>query len=206
MNRAHSWTLGVALALVLSVSGDGEAQGTVAVRIETDMGTITAEVDTARAPLTARNFLRYVEMGMYSGGSFYRTVRADNQPDDSIKIGVIQAGIARNRRADQLPPIRLESTHETGILHLDGVLSMARAGPDSAQGEFFICVGPQPDLDHGGRRNPDGLGFAAFGRVTEGMAVVRRIQAKNANGQYFAEGDRVQILRILTEVPPNRGG
>lgn len=160
------------------------------------MGVITAEVDTVRAPLTATNFLKYVDLDLYSGGSFYRTVRADNQPDNAVKIGVIQGGIARDRRGDQPPPIRLEPTGETGLLHLDGVLSMARAGPNTAQGEFFICIGPQPELDQGGRRNPDGLGFAAFGRVTMGMDVVRRIQAKRADGQYFAEGDRVRILGI----------
>lgn len=160
------------------------------------MGVITAEVDTLRAPLTATNFMKYVDLELYSGGSFYRTVRPDNQPDNTVKIGVIQGGIARSRADEQLPPIRLEPTGDTGLLHLDGVLSMARADPDTAQGEFFICIGPQPDLDEGGRRNPDGLGFAAFGRVTAGMDVVRRIQAKKADGQYFTEGERVRILGI----------
>jgi peptidyl-prolyl cis-trans isomerase A (cyclophilin A) len=173
-----------------------ECQSTVLIEMETDHGTIMAEVDTVRAPVTATNFLEYVDMGMYSGGTFYRTVRADNQPDNDVKIGVIQGGIARDRRDDQLPPIRLEPTGETGILHLDGVLSMARAGPDTGQGEFFICVGPQPELDQGGRRNPDRFGFAAFGRVVGGMDVVRSIQSKEADGQYFAEGERVRILGI----------
>ena len=102
----------------------------------------------------------------------------------------------RDRQDDRLPPIRREPTGETGILHLDGVLSMARAGPDTGQGEFFICVGPQPELDEGGRRDPDGFGFAAFGRVVGGMDVVRSIQAKKADGQYFAEGHRVRILGV----------
>jgi peptidyl-prolyl cis-trans isomerase A (cyclophilin A) len=173
-----------------------ESQSTVLIEMETDHGTIMAEIDTVRAPVTATNFLQYVDMGMYSGGTFYRTVRPDNQPDNDVKIGVIQGGVARDRRDDQLPPVRMEPTGETGILHLDGVLSMARAGPDTGQGEFFICVGPQPELDEGGRRNPDGFGFAAFGRVVGGMDVVRSIQAKKADGQYFAEGDRVRILGV----------
>jgi len=104
-----------------------------------------------------------------------------------VKIEVIQGGIARARREDQLPPIRMESTGETGLRHLNGVLSIARAGPDTGRAEFFICIGDQPELDQGGRRNPDGWGFAAFGRVIGGMDVVRRIQTRgprlgNLNG------------------------
>ncbi len=180
----------------MGLPAKGEGQSTVTVRIETDMGVITAEVDTVRAPMTATNFMKYVDLGLYSRGSFYRTVRPDNQPDNTVKIGVIQGGIARSRADEQLPPIRLEPTGETGILHLDGVLSMARAGPDTAQGEFFICIGPQPELDEGGRRNLDGRGFAAFGRVTGGMDVVRRIQARKADGQYFRAEERVRIIGI----------
>lgn len=190
------WSAVCVVALAGVIPGRGAAQSTVTVRIETGMGVITAEVDTVSAPLTAMNFLKYLDLGLYSGGSFYRTVRPDNQPDNAVKIGVIQGGISRDRRVDQLSPIRLEPTGETGLLHLDGVLSMARAGPNTAQGEFFICIGPQPELDEGGRRNPDGMGFAAFGRVTTGMDIVRRIHAKKADGQYFAEGERVRILRI----------
>jgi len=190
------WLSGLLLTTTALLPRAAEAQSTVLVEMETDLGTIMAEIDTVRAPLTATNFLKYVDLGMYSGGTFYRTVRPDNQPDNDVKIGVIQGGIARNRRDDQLPPIRLEPTGETGILHLDGVLSMARAGPDTAQGEFFICVGMQPELDQGGRRNPDGLGFAAFGTVVGGMDVVRSIQSQEADGQYFAEGDRVRIIGV----------
>jgi len=178
------------------VAGQFERQAGVLVQIETEVGMITAELDTVRAPITARNFLAYVDAGMYAGGSFYRTVRMDNQPDNEVKIEVIQGGISRDRQDDKLPPISMEPTGETGLLHLDGVLSMARGGPHTAQGEFFICIGPQPELDQGGLRNPDGWGFAAFGRVIDGMDVVRRIQAKEAEGQYFAEGDRVRIISI----------
>jgi peptidyl-prolyl cis-trans isomerase A (cyclophilin A) len=63
---------------------------------------------------------------------------------------------------------------------------MARAGPDTATSDFFVCVGDQPELDHGGRRNPDGQGFAAFGRVVRGMDVIRRIHAAPADGQTLA--------------------
>lgn len=184
------------VAVAALIPGAAVAQSTVRVQIETDFGLITAEIDTVRAPITATNFLKYVDSGMYAGGSFYRTVRMDNQPDTDVKIEVIQGGIARERRDDRLPAIPMEPTGDTGILHLNGVLSMARGGPDTAQGEFFICIGPQPELDQGGLRNSDGWGFAAFGRVFDGMDVVRRIQAKEAEGQFFAEGERVQIIGI----------
>ena len=193
-SRPAALALVWALSLVALSPGAARPQSTVVVHIETDLGTITAEIDTVRAPITATNFLKYVDMGMYSGGTFYRAVRLDNQPEDDVKIEVIQGGIARGRRDDQLPAIPMEPTGVTGIEHLDGVLSIARAGPETGRGEFFICIGPQPELDQGGRRNPDGWGFAAFGRVVEGMDVVRRIQARETDGQYFPEGERVGIL------------
>ena len=183
--------LGVALGPVAA-----QSQSTVVIQIETALGLITAEIDTVRAPITATNFLRYVDMGMYSGSAFYRAVRLDNQPDNDFRIEVIQGGVAEDRRNNQLAPIRMEPTGETGVLHLDGVLSMARGGSDTARGEFFICIGPQPELDQGGRRNSDGWGFAAFGRVTVGMDVVRRIQARETDGQYFPEGEQVLIVEI----------
>ena len=184
------------LALVASSPVAARSQSTVVIHIETNVGLITVEVDTARAPVTGTNFLTYVDRGMYTGGTFYRAVRLDNQPDNDVRIEVIQGGIAQDRDGDQLAPIRMEPTGETGILHLDGVLSMARGGPDTARGEFFICIGPQPELDQGGRRNPDGYGFAAFGRVIDGMDVVGRIQARETDGQYFPDGDQVVIVGI----------
>jgi peptidyl-prolyl cis-trans isomerase A (cyclophilin A) len=112
-----------------------------------------------------------------------RTVRGDNQPNDSVKIDVVQASPDAARSAEQFPPISLERTSITGITHHDGTISMARNGPDTARSSFFICVGDQPALDFGGRRNPDGQGFAAFGRVVRGMDVVRRIHASPASEQ-----------------------
>jgi peptidyl-prolyl cis-trans isomerase A (cyclophilin A) len=81
-----------------------------------------------------------------------------------------------------LPPIQQETTAQTGLKHLDGTISMARLEPGSATSEFFICVGDQPELDFGGKRYADGQGFAAFGRVTQGMEVVRAIQALPSGG------------------------
>jgi peptidyl-prolyl cis-trans isomerase A (cyclophilin A) len=153
----------------------------VPVVIETDMGIIEVEIDTGRAPVTAKNFLRYVDAGLYGGGRFHRTVKPDNQPSNDIKIDVIQAGRVPGTKGFESIP--LERTNVTGILHREGVISMARSGPDTATSDFFICIGDQPSLDIGGRRNPDGQGFAAFGRVTKGMEVVKAIQSAPAAGQ-----------------------
>lgn len=159
-----------------------EAQAFPRVIIETDLGTIEVEIDTVHAPLTAANFLRYVDLGFYRFSRFHRTVRADNQPDSKVKIVVVQAGLDSLRVKD-FPPIKLERTSVTKLQHKDGTISMARDGPDTATSDFFICVGDQPALDYGGKRNPDGQGFAAFGRVVLGMDVVRRINAAPATGQ-----------------------
>jgi len=112
-------------------------------------------------------------------------VTMDNQPDDSIRIEVIQGGLFDDNHPAMLPPIRHETTAESGILHTDGVISMARWEPGTATSEFFICVGDQPELDYGGRRNPDGQGFAAFGKVIKGMNVVKKIHVQPADGQYL---------------------
>ncbi|HWE49788.1 MAG TPA: peptidylprolyl isomerase [Bryobacteraceae bacterium] len=183
------------LFLLLSVAGALTAQtATVALVIETELGNIEVDIDAGHAPRTAANFLRYVDAGSYNGGVFHRTVKPDNQPDNKVKIEVIQAGRAPGTA--ELPPIALERTSITGLLHRDGTLSMARSAPDSAVSDFFICIGDQPSLDFGGARNPDGQGFAAFGRVTGGMDVVRRIQARPSDsGQHLAPP--VKIVRIV---------
>ena len=151
--------------------------------VETELGEIEIEVDTVRAPRTAANFLKYVDGGMYDGGRFHRTVRLDNQRDNTVKIEVIQAGASATRIRDFFPAIELERTSITKLTHADGVVSMARGGPDSARDGFFICIGSQPELDFGGKRNADGQGFAAFARVVRGMEVVRKIQAAPAEQQ-----------------------
>jgi len=152
------------------------------VRIHTALGDIVAEIDTISAPVTAANFLRYVDAGMYAGGSFHRTVKPDNQPGNAVKIEVIQAG-RDSAHAGEFAPIPLERTSVTHLTHRDGTVSMARGGPDTATSDFFICIGNQPALDYGGRRNPDGQGFAAFGQVTDGTDLVRQIQQSPAQGQ-----------------------
>jgi peptidyl-prolyl cis-trans isomerase A (cyclophilin A) len=170
------------------------AQGLPQVRVETEAGSLTLEIDSVRAPLTARNFLRYVDAGLFAGGVFHRTVKLDNQPNNAVKIQVIQAGMDTTRRGEKFEPIPLERTGTTGLTHRDGVVSMARGGPDSATDGFFICIGDQPELDLGGKRNADGQGFAAFGRVLQGMDVVRAIQVAPADGQRLTPP--VRILRV----------
>jgi peptidyl-prolyl cis-trans isomerase A (cyclophilin A) len=175
------------LSAAALLAGHGRLNGAAGqtlprVLIETELGSIELEVDSARAPITAANFLRYVDLGFYRFGRFHRTVRPDNQPDSKIKIAVIQAGLDTHR-VKNFPPIPLERTRLTGLTHKDGTVSMARDGPNTARSDFFICIGDQPSLDFGGKRNPDGQGFAAFGRVVTGMDVVHRIHKASAEGQ-----------------------
>jgi peptidyl-prolyl cis-trans isomerase A (cyclophilin A) len=171
--------------------------GPVIVTLRTEIGEIVLEVDTVRAPVTAANFLRYVEAGRYAGGRFHRTVRLDNQPGKSALIEVVQAGVKAELVASDYAPIPLERTSKTGLRHRDGTLSMARDGADTATSDFFICIGDQPSLDFGGKRNPDGQGFAAFGRVLHGMDVVRRIQAAPSEGQMLTPPIQILSARRL---------
>ena len=119
----------------------------------------------------------------------------DNQSQSKVKIEVIQGGLFEDELLETIPPIIHETTELTGILHTDGVISMARMGPGTASTEFFICIGDQPSLDYAGDRNPDGQGFATFGKVIKGMEVVRTIQALPDDGQYLVE--KVSILSMI---------
>ncbi len=176
--------VGWAGALLAALSCAAEKKdGPVHVVLQTELGEIEVELEAGKAPATVANFLKYVDGKFYDGGVFHRTVRADNQPRDKVRIGVVQAGIDPKREKDEFPPIRLERTRDTKLAHKGGTISMARDGPDTATSDFFICVGDQPELDFGGKRNPDGQGFAAFGRVVRGLDVVKKIQAAPADGQ-----------------------
>lgn len=118
----------------------------------------------------------------------------ENQPDNDVRIEVIQASINAEHRDDQSPAIALERTNVTGLRHTDGAISMARGGPDTATSSFFFCINDQPSLDFGGDRNPDGQGFAAFGRVVSGMDVVRTIQRQPVEAQTLTPP--VRITRV----------
>lgn len=160
------------------------------VRLETAIGVIDIDLYGTRAPLSVCNLLRYVAAGAFDRGTFFRTVRPDNEQDKPVKIDVIQADVRQSvapgsgqGAAAQFLPIPMERTVKTGLHHVDGAISMARDGPDDATASFFICIGTQPDLDFGGKRNPDGQGFAAFGRVRGGMDVVKQIWMAPADGE-----------------------
>lgn len=165
------------------------------VLIRTEKGDIIVEVDLARAPVTSANFLRYVDAGLYDGSTFHRTVTLDNQPDNAVRIEVIQGG--QLPAAKEFPPIAHETTTATGLRHLDGTISMARDKPGTAASSFFICINDQPELDFGGKRNADGQGFAAFGRVVAGMDIVRKIQKQPAEGQTLKPPVKILSIRRI---------
>jgi peptidyl-prolyl cis-trans isomerase A (cyclophilin A) len=170
--------------------------------IITELGIIVVELEINKAPVTVANFLHHVKDGLYARSHFYRTVKPNNQPDNAVKIEVIQGGLGMNTLLEvksPLPSIPLERTGFTGLQHKDGTLSMARLLPDSACSEFFICIGDQPELDYGGKRNPDGQGFAAFGQVVSGMEVVRQIQQSRAEGQNLTPP--ISIINIILSSP-----
>ncbi|MFC2157630.1 peptidylprolyl isomerase [Acidobacteriota bacterium] len=170
--------------------------------IQTELGDIELEVYLDKSPITARNFLKYVDEGLFDDGSFYRVVRMDNQPNDDIKIEVIQGGIGQRQGVKRFPPIEHETTETTGVLHKNGVISMARSQPGTASSEFFICINDQPELDFGGLRNPDGQGFASFGIVVRGIDVVRLIQDQPGERQYLETPIRInKIVRIQKKQP-----
>ena len=136
------------------------AQETEICIIKTSLGDITVELYPKMAPLTVANFLKYADAHLYDNTSFFRAVRSDNQPKDSIKIEVIQGGDVDSKK--EFAPIPLETTKQTGLQHKDGTISMARGTPNSATSSFFICINDQPSLDYGGKRNKDGQGFEVW--------------------------------------------
>ncbi len=156
-------------------SRSGTKSGIVRVRVETTAGNFTLGLEARRAPATTKNFLNYVDDGRLNGADIYRVARARKAPH----IGFIQGGI-RSDATRILPPFPLETTKQTGLHHVDGTISMARrAGPDSAGGNFFITVGPNPGMDW----SPVHPGYAAFGRVIDNMDLVRRILAQPTGGR-----------------------
>jgi peptidyl-prolyl cis-trans isomerase A (cyclophilin A) len=176
-----------------------QAAATVRTRVTTELGAFAIEVVPAVAPVTVANYLAYVDGKHLDGSTVYRLVTLANQSPETVhKIEVVQWGM--NQPEDKpppFPPIRHESTRETGLRHRDGTVSMARSTPGSAAGEFFICIGDQPALDFGGGRNPDGQGFAAFGQVVEGMDVVRALHARAGERQFLEQAIPVRTVRRL---------
>lgn len=177
------------LALLIFIVSPGhadEAAATVLLTMQTSMGAVELEVYPEKAPLTVANFLKLVDGEHLDGATFYRTVSPEND-NGAPPIAVIQGGIGDAE--SPFPPIAHETTDQTGLPHLDGSLSMARAAVGTASTEFFICIGDQPALDFGATRNPDGQGFAVFGQVVGGMDVVHAIHDAPADAptefEYF---------------------
>jgi len=150
----------------VSQEGVAPVEQPVRVAIETTAGTIIAET-SPRAPVTMANFLRYVDERRLDGASFYRGMEV------IPGVGLVQGGV-QGVAGKVLPPIAHEPTSETGLSHVDGALSMARFDPGTATGDFFIIVGDLTSLD-AGKAAPGDPGFAVFGRVVEGMEIVRQI-------------------------------
>jgi peptidyl-prolyl cis-trans isomerase A (cyclophilin A) len=155
--------------------------------IHTSAGDIEVELYLRQAPKTAGAFLSYVDSGFYKKASFYRVLNEDNQVTGAGISKLIQGGIwnTDHARAVSLPGVPHETTRETHILHVNGVISLARDKPGTGTSEFFICVGDQPGFDFGGENNPDGQGYAAFGKVVRGMDVVRAIYECPETDQRF---------------------
>lgn len=162
--------------------------------IKTTLGAITVELYPDQAPITVANFLDYVKSGRYDRTSLFRIVTPSNLADQSrAPIRVIHGG-PRPGSAENLPMIPLETTGETGLRHRDGTISMGRDGLDTAEGDFFICLGEHAACDEGGARHPDGQGFAAFGQVIDGLDVCRHIYSLAGPDEYLEPEREIEIL------------
>lgn len=164
--------------------------------IQTQAGDIEVELYPRQAPKTVAAFLSYVDSGFYKKSNFYRVLNEENQPTGTDHSNLIQGGIWRTNHAKavSLPGVPHETTQQTHILHKDGVISLARQAPGTGTTEFFICVGDQPGFDFGGSNNPDGQGYAAFGKVVKGMDVVRAIYGMAEEDQSFTPPVRIKNI------------
>lgn len=165
--------------------------------LETEAGFIGIELYVKKAPTTCYNFLNYVEKNKFDGGEFYRNVTMQNQPNNEYKIEVVQGGMGWSDTLPRFKPILHESTKKTGISHNLGTVSMARNEPGTASSEFFICLRNEPELDFGGKRNPDGQGFAAFGKVVEGMEIVGKIHQMKDTNQFLVKPVQILSAKII---------
>jgi peptidyl-prolyl cis-trans isomerase A (cyclophilin A) len=194
MNKyfVRSWLILCLLPLITVFAASAVKADLTELVFDTDAGSFVVEVYADRAPASSASFLAYVDQGLYEGAAFYRTVRKDNDKGSPV-IEVVQGGLLDEGR--ELPPVPHESSLFTGLLHTDATISLARAEPGTGGGAaFFICIGDQPGLDYGAIRNPDGLGFAVFGKVIEGMDVIRAIHKMDANGDSESDYTKGQML------------
>ena len=162
------------------------------------MGDIEVELFPGQAPKTVASFLSYIDSGLYKKCSFYRVLKTEEMPSPA-NTGIIQGGIWQTNpeRKALLKGTEHETTKQTGLTHQSGTISLARTTPGSATTEFFICIGDQSPLDFGRRGTEDGQGFAAFGKVFDGMDIVRKIQAQKSRGDKFVEKIEINEIRRL---------
>lgn len=186
MRRNYFWIVLIVLTGLLSGCHSSNPD-TPHILIRTQAGDIEIELYPRQAPKTVTAFLSYIDSGFYRNSSFYRVLNDDNQSSDAPKSELIQGGIWRTdyKKAAAHQSIPHETTQQTHVLHKNGVISLARTAPGTAGTEFFICVGDQPGFDYGGDNNPDGQGYAAFGKVVKGLDIVRNIYARPENNQSF---------------------
>ena len=199
------WITAVSLCCVVGCAGSAvrTATGAPRVRLVTELGDIVIELQQARAPRSAASFLRYVDDGGYSNAAFYRVVSPENDHATPV-IHVIQGGIT-DIGGSTLEPVPHESTAQSGLRHADGAVSLARAAPGTGSAAaFFISIGAQPALDFGGKRNPDGQGYAVFGQVISGMDVVKAISKSDADKDSGDPLVRGQILRTAVRFSASR--
>jgi peptidyl-prolyl cis-trans isomerase A (cyclophilin A) len=168
------------------------------VLIETQLGDIEVELFPDKAPKTVAAFLSYVDSGFYNKTSFYRVLKTEELPS-ATNTGIIQGGMWQTKpdKKITIPGIEHETTKQSGLTHESGTVSLARLAPGTANTEFFICIGDQTPLDAGRRGTEDGQGYAAFGKVFEGMPVVRKIQAQKSQGDKF---DEAIVIKKITRL------
>ena len=188
----------IRLIMLLAIALAGCAQPNYInphVVVKTRLGDIEIELYPKKAPQTVAAFLSYVDRGLYKDAAFYRVLKGEELPVD-YNTGIIQGGIYKSQQGVQVkvPPIPHEPTSVTGLSHGNGIVSFARLEPGTASTEFFICIGDQSALDAGRSGTPDGQGYAAFGKVFKGMAIVRKIQNQKSHGDAFDE--KTDILNI----------
>lgn len=161
--------------------------------VSTELGEFRVEFETARAPTTSAYFIGLVQAGGLDGASIYRIATRENQEPPAFRpIEVIQAGLSPED-VPVRPTISHETTRLTGLRHRRWSVSASRYGPGEPYGSFFVCMRDEPELDYGGRRHPDGLGFAAFGRVVAGFSTFEAILERAEATEYLTR--RIRIIR-----------
>ena len=165
------------------------------VEIQTRSGDIEVELFSDNAPKSVAAFLSFIDSGYYKNASFYRALNEDNQPTGNAETAMIQGGIWKTKYGMKIPGIPHESTQQTKLSHTNGTISLARQEPGTASTEFFICIGDQKGFDYGGDNNPDGQGYAAFGKVVKGMDLIKQFYTQPTNGDRLQEP--IEILNIV---------